>query len=284
MPDIDDQPCCRASHALRLAAASHWSLTVLGVVLLIWGVGPYIASFLYFLAQVMSWPLEPFGARELLVSVVLLALIPMKVVRRISTATRWTIVGIGFFAYAAWYWRLVAWTLEIRFLHHITRRLGSELDDRAIIGLMIATLGLILICSNGWGLRILQRLRKTGVEAASCSRTHAKAVVMATLIGFWLMNPYHSYEVCIQASRVAENHGAYRTAIIFTELARDTFPEPITCGNYWMYHWRQLSTRIGYLKCKRDGLDVDPKPSGGNRAGEKLSQAPSWGPIISPER
>lgn len=282
MPETDDERSCGTSGALRPATANHCSLTVLGVVLLVWGIGPYIASFLYYLAQVVSWPLEPIRPVELLIGIGLLSVIPMSFVWRIPTATRWWGIGVGFLLYAAWYWRLVAWTLEIRLLHHITVTLRCfELDDRATIGLMMATLGLMLIGDNGWGLWILQRIWKTGSVAASWSRAHVKLVLMASLIGLWLVNPYRSHETCIQASEIAENLGAYRTAIAFTKLARDTFPTTTSCLNCRWDIDASLTRRIVYLECKSAGRDVRlESPDKGDRSGHETEQAPSWNAVI----
>jgi hypothetical protein len=243
--------------SVPFSVLSHWNLTVLGIVLVVWGIGPCIASLFYYLAQVISWPLEPIGAVELLIGIMLLGVIPTKLVRRVPNATRWWIVGIGFLLYAAWYWKLVAWTLEIRLLRRITMTLTFfELDDRAIIGLMMAALGLMLIGGNGWGLWLLQAMRKTCSASASWSRAHVKLVLMAALIGLWLVNPYRSHETCIRASEIAENLGAYRAAVAFTKLARDTFPTTTSCGNCYGEVYTYLTERMDYLERKNAGEDA----------------------------
>jgi hypothetical protein len=257
---------------------SHWSLTVLGVVLVVWGIWPYVASFLYYLAKIASSPLEPIGVVELLISVVLLGVIPMRIVRRIPKATRWAIIGIGLLVYTIWYWKLVAWTLEIRILHHIAWSLGYfELDDRATIGLMITTLGVILVGSNGNWLWILQRLWKTGSAVASWSRAHVKVVLMVSLIGLWLVNPYNSHETCIQVSNIAENHGAYQTAIFFTELARDTFPTTTGCYTCFMEVHAYLTERMIYLELKNAGKKTEFESTRrGDCSGNEKKLVPSW--------
>jgi hypothetical protein len=256
MLETNDERCRDTSDALELQAPRHWSLTVLGVALLVWGIGAYLASFLYFLARVVSWPLEPIRPVVLLIGVFLVGVFPTTIMRGISKATAWTIVGIGFIGYAAWNWGLVAWTFEIRLLMPINSTLRYKLDDRAAFGLTIAAIGLVLIGSNGWGPRILQKLRKASLVAASWSRAHVKLVLIASLIGLWLVNPQNSHQTCIQASRIAENHSAFRAAIAFTKLARDTFPATTGCGNCYGEIHTLLTERMNYLERKNAGQDI----------------------------
>jgi hypothetical protein len=257
-------PCCR-------------SLTVVGVALVVWGIGTYLAKFLYFLAKVLSGPLEPIGPIGLLIGVLLVALVPATVMRRIHKITLWTIIGIGLICYSIWHLGLFIWTFESGFLGPICRTFRYGLDERTAIGLAIAAIGLALIESNGYGPWMLQRLRKTSSVFALWSRTHTRLAVITSLFGLWLINPYHSHDSCIRASGIAESIGAYRTAIIFIKLARDTFPTTTFCGNCSTETQASLTSRIEYLERKNAGQDVQSKsPRSEDHQHDEAKQAPAW--------
>jgi hypothetical protein len=221
----------------------------------------------------------------MLTAVVLLGAIPMKLVRRIPAAPRWAITGIACLVYTIWQWRLLVWTFEIRILRRVTSRLNYyDIDDRATFGLMIATLGVILIATNGKWLSMLQGIQKTGSAVASWSRAHIRAVLIVSLVGLWLVNPDHSHETCVRVSHIAENHGAYRTAIFFTKLARDTFPATTDCFTCFEEVQAYFTERLIYLELKSAGKNTDfERPRAADCSGNETRLVPSWKAMRNPE-
>jgi hypothetical protein len=142
---------------------------------------------------------------------------------------------------------------------------------------MIATIGLTLIASNGKWRWILQRIRKTGSALASWTQKHVKVILIASVIGLWLVNPCNSHETCIQASKIAESLGAYQAAIVFTKLARDTFPTTTWCVNCYAEIQADLTGRMDYLERKNAGEDTEFEQShSAKRSGNETNRAPSW--------
>jgi hypothetical protein len=285
MLESDDHRSGAAPDAERQATASHLSLTIFGVLLFIWGAGLGLASFLYGIVRALSWPLAPVGVAALIFCIVLVMAVPMKVLRATPKAKLWTIVGIGLLGYVVWNERCVigciCWALDFGLRPMITRTIFRyELDDRTTPGLMIAAIGLTLICSNGWGAWLLQKLWGAGARIASWgrnwSRTHAKLALVTSMLGLWLINPYHAHETCIEASQAAEEHGAYGTAIVFTKLARDAFPEAGRAYYEYDDSRERLTWRIRYLEWKRAGPGIGSKPPGN---GNHKRRGSSWSDI-----
>jgi hypothetical protein len=276
-----DQDSAKAAGAEQPETVRHLSLTILGVVFVLWGSGPPLASFLYAWLQSLSSLLGPPGFVTLLLGIAVLCVIPMKLVPAIPRTTTWTVVGIGFLGYVGWNLRCIAW-ISGRGIDWITWSYRSGLSDRTTLGLMIAGLGLTLIASNRWGPWILRRLRDAGSATVSWSRTHVKMVVIPSLLGLWLLNPFHAHQTCIDASRAAERYGAYRAAVVFTRLARDTFPTTTGCGNCFMDIQESLTRRISHLACKNAGHSIDSEsPSNGNRKVDDPRRGPSWNSVES---
>jgi hypothetical protein len=100
MVETNNERSCGKLDELTLTPPCSSGLTVIGVVLVVWGIGTYLAKFLYFLAKFLSWPLEPIGPIGLLIGALFVALVPATVMRRIHKVTLWTIIGIGLICYS----------------------------------------------------------------------------------------------------------------------------------------------------------------------------------------
>jgi hypothetical protein len=269
----NDKQSDMGSNLERRTTASQLDLTILGVVLFGMGLGRGLGAFLYAAVAGLSWPFERLGIVGLLVGIGLLVVIPTRIMRAIPKVVARTVVGIWLFggAMGIWWW--------------LSQSLGFGWDNGAALRMMMAMFGLLLIGSNGWDKWIIRRLRDAATTAALWGRVHAKATLIVICVGLWFLNPYNSNETCVQASRVAENHGAYRSAIVFATLARDTFPTQTWCGTCFGEIQDDLTARIDYLEYKIAGKDVNLESSDDEH--RMIHETPpdgSWKAIKATER
>ena len=157
-----------------------------------------------------------------------------ELMRAIPRTTIGTIVGLAFLGYVGWNLKFIAWTSGAGF-DWIVWTLRDGPHDRAVLGLMVAATGVILVGSNGWGSWILPGLRCIGSVAVSWSRTHAKLILVPSLMGLWLLNPFHAHETCLQASRAAEDARVLQGGNRFCQTCARYFPH--------RYRLRQLLLR-----------------------------------------
>ncbi len=265
MSENNNRQSGEASGAERGQTTGQFGLTVLGAILFCVGIGPSLASFLCELIVLLSWPFLWTRFVVLLLGIAILAVVPTKLLRTIPKAAIWVAVGLWFLVCAVNGWQRLS---NFFFM--------DGMGDRATLRLMLAVFGLILMWSNGWGTWILQRLRDAGSTTAAWSRARVKMILIASIFCLWLINPHNAHETCVRASAVAEDLGAYRTAIIFTTLARDTFPSQVYCANYYMEIQAELTGRISYLERKDAGQDVEVKPDDGKRVVDESNLTPSW--------
>ena len=111
MSESDDQYSGGVSNAEQPERASHLSLAVLGVLFVLWGIGPSLASFLYAWLKTLSSPLGPIGFVELLHVIAVFCMVPMKLMRALPRPTLWTVLAIGFVGYVGWNFKFISWTL-----------------------------------------------------------------------------------------------------------------------------------------------------------------------------
>lgn len=168
-----------------------------------------------------------------------------------------------------WWWIATAICLLFVFRTHPMRRfslaagllmlliwLNAHLADlawwipesihRGCLGFMLAILGVLLVMTNDPDGQFLSRFRRW-TSIAGARRPAVLAVCVASL---WIVNPAHSHSLCLGAADICERVGANRPAIVFTRLARDTFPPESFCGLCRGEMRQELSWRIARLRAQ----------------------------------
>ncbi len=226
----------------RIGRIDRWQavLTVVGLVLITWGAAPCLRFAILAAFIGLSWPMEKVGLMGLVLGLGLLWLVPARLLHAIPR------IVIGCFA--------SAWLLSC--VPHFVRNFAGllfEFDDRAILILMITTIGLFLIWSNDGHRLIVRSSIKCAARIVSWARKRAKLLSTVAILILWLLNPENAHTTSIQASHVSEKAGAYRAAIVFATLARDVFPERVWCLNCFESAQQELSWRIIYLQYRAKG-------------------------------
>lgn len=269
MSESDCQRPSQESAVEQRETIGQIGLTILGVFLLCIGLGPSLASVLHSLIKMCGWwPIWQIQFVVLLLVIAVLAVVPSKLLLAISKPAIWLAVGLLLFVFI------------VRVCGQLFSTHTYGISDRTTFDMMLAGIGLILMSSNGRGMWILQRLRITGSTVAAWSLVHIKSILIASILCMWLISPFNAYHICIRASFAAEDIGAYRTAIVFTRLSRDTFPPPIWCANCYFDALDALTVRIGYLEWKEAGEYVEAQPNEAKRDDDDESDIiPSWNAV-----
>jgi hypothetical protein len=232
-------------------ARRDFAIVLLGAILVALGSARGCLAFLWTMVEALSWPLEGVGFAGMLFALAALILVPKRLIWGISRTLFWIVVA---------FWLLSCSGTLARFLLPM-----YGWDQEGLLNMMITVIGLLLIGSADSRPRIVGWMRRAFTMVASFFRAHVKGALIAWLLVLWLFNPIHSHETCLQASTLAENLGAYGTAIVFTELARDVFHPRMVCGTCWESVRFELTFRIVRLERKRTGQDVHPIPPDGER-------------------
>lgn len=234
-------------------ARRDFALVLFGAILVAIGSARICSAFLWTMVEALSWPLENVELAGMLFGLIVLILVPKRLI--------WSIPRTLFWIVAA-FWLLSCSGTLARFLLPV-----YGWDQGSVLNLMITVVGILLVGNADSRSHIIGWMRRKIVTVASFFRARAKGALIVLLVVLWLFNPIHSHETCLQASALAENLGAYGTAIVFTELARDVFYPPMVCGNCWGSVRFELTFRIIRLERKRTGQDVHPIPPHGERRG-----------------
>jgi len=176
-------------------------------------------------------------------------------------------------AYNFW-WAVTATVLAFAFRDTSRQRIGrvlafsflaigiiSRLDqwalgfDEYLLGFMLTILGLILLLTNDPNGQSGHVFRSCGVII----NKRRMGTVTLCVAGLWVANPENSHSMCLKASSYYEKHEAYDSAIVFTKLARDTFPPNSFCGTCNSEINNDLSRRIEMLKARNAGFDISTK-------------------------
>ena len=120
--------------------------------------------------------------------------------------------------------------------------IAKRIEDE-FLGLMLVVIGVVLISTNDPASR-LDALLSRFVSQLQARRSTAIALCVT---GLWILNPDNAHSMCLVTSRFCERHGAYRPAIVFTQLARDTFPSDSSCVTCRSQIRSELSRRIAEL-------------------------------------
>ncbi|WP_339908121.1 hypothetical protein [Symmachiella dynata] len=145
------------------------------------------------------------------------------------------------------------------------RRWGSSVLDVAFahpeehcLGLMLTTLGLLLVVTNDPHRKLHQIFRRGRVLA----KRRQKTALLLCVAVLWFANPNHSHATCLTASLVSEKCGAYDSAIFFANRAADTFRPISFCGTCYGSLLGDVYQRIDELEAKKTGVTttirIDP--------------------------
>ncbi len=116
---------------------------------------------------------------------------------------------------------------------YITSRIADD-----CLAFMLMILGVLILSTNDPNGQTRMLFRRW----SSIVRTHRLKALAVCVAMVWIMKADHSHSMCLVASEVCEQHGAYDSAITLTELARDTFPP-----GYHDYH-HEIAARIRQLR------------------------------------
>ena len=151
--------------------------------------------------------------------------------------------GVRMLARSAGLLMLVIWfSNSIPNLDFMAEWIAMRIEDD-FLGLMLMVIGVVLLSTNdpaGRSEALLSRF----VSQLRARRSTAIALCVA---GLWILNPDNAHSTCLATSRFCERHGAYRPAIVFTQLARDTFPSDSSCVMCRSQIRNELSRRIAEL-------------------------------------
>ncbi|TWU12506.1 hypothetical protein CA54_13300 [Symmachiella macrocystis] len=145
------------------------------------------------------------------------------------------------------------------------QRWGPSLSDVAFahpeehcLGLMLTTLGLLLVVTNDPHRKLHRIFRRARVFAKRRQTT----ALLLTVAALWFANPDHSHAACLTASSVCEKCGALDSAIFFANRAADTFRPISFCGTCYGSLLGDVYQRIDELEAKKTGVTttvrIDP--------------------------
>jgi len=130
-----------------------------------------------------------------------------------------------------------------------------EHPEEHCLGLMLTTLGLLLVVTNDPHRKLHRVFRRARVLA----KRRQKTALLLCVAVLWFANSDHSHTACLTASSACEKCGAYDSAIYFAKRAEDTFRPMSFCGTCYGSLLGDVSQRIDELEATKAGNPGKPR-------------------------
>ncbi len=215
-------------------------LRTIGWLLVLAGFANGIIAALYELSRIVFWQ-----SWFLIAAVVLFFVFRTDPLRTLGRLTGSAIFAIWAFFELRWWGPSI---LDVAFAH----------PEEHCLGLMLTTLGLLLVVTNDPHRKLHRIFRRARVLA----KRRQKTALLLCVAALWFANPNHSHATCLTASLVSEKCGAYDSAIFFAKRAEDTFRPISFCGTCYGSLLGDVYQRIDELEAKKAGVTatvhIDP--------------------------